>query len=158
MASTNGAHRLVRVNADRLGRERRVFGVMPFSVKVTSTDTGGNLLVIEQHNAFAGGPPRHVHSDQDEWFYVVEGRYMLEVDGQPYELGPGDSIMAPRGLPHTWALSGTEPGRMIIAFQPAGLMEKFFDAACLLPSMATPEELRPLFEAHGMKVVGPPLR
>ena len=117
-----------------------------------------NLLIVEQHNAFPGGPPRHVHRDQDEWFYVVEGRYMLEVDGHPHLLGPGDSVMAPRGVPHTWALDGTEPGRIVIAFQPAGLMDELFDAACQLSGMASPEALRPLFEAHGMQVVGPPLR
>ncbi|HZW99044.1 MAG TPA: cupin domain-containing protein [Trueperaceae bacterium] len=89
---------------------------------------------------------------------MVEGRHMLEVDGHPHLLGPGDSVMAPRGVPHTWALDGTEPGRIVIAFQPAGLMDELFDAACQLSGMASPEALRPLFEAHGMQVVGPPLR
>ena len=77
---TNG-DRGVRVAAkgDRFGRERKVFGVMPFTVKVAAQDSDGRLFVIEQDNAYPGGPPRHVHHEQDEWFYAVRGRYLVEV-------------------------------------------------------------------------------
>lgn len=158
MGTTVGGGVKIRAGEDRFERERKVFGVMPFSVKVSASDTGGHLLVIEQHNAYPGGPPRHVHHDQEEWFYAVEGRYVVEVAGVEHELGPGDSVLAPRGVAHTWALVGEEKGRLLIAFQPAGTMETFFDEACDLNGMPSPEALAPLFEVHGMKVVGPPLR
>ncbi len=144
--------------SDRFQQERRVFGVMPFTVKVAAADTGGELLVIEQANAFPGGPPRHQHHEQDEWFYVVAGKYLVEVAGEMHHLGPGDSIFAPRGVPHGWALDGEEAGRLLIAFQPAGQMEEFFAATADMAGMPSPTELKPLFEAHGMTIVGPPLR
>lgn len=148
---------LVRADRDRFDRERRVFGTMRFSVKVTSADSGDGLFVLEQHNAFRGGPPRHPHHDQEEWFYVVAGHYAIEVDGARHELGPGDALLAPRGVPHTWALVGNAPGRMIVAFSPAGAMEAFFDEASEARGLVTSASMRELFARHGMLLTGAPL-
>lgn len=147
----------IPVGEDRLGRSRSVFGVMPFAIKVSSRDSGGASLVIEQANAYRGGPPRHLHHDQDEWFYVVEGEYVISIGEETHRLMPGDSVLAPRRVPHAWALVGHAPGRMVIAFWPAGRMEEFFDAAVELDDTPAPDVARPLFAAYGMEVVGPPL-
>ncbi len=157
MADVPSKATFVPANADRFGRNRSVFGVMPFTVKTTTADTAGGLFVLEQHNAHLGGPARHVHLDQEEWFYVVTGSYVIEVDGIRHELGPGDSLLAPRGVPHTWALVAEPPGRMIVAFTPAGDMEAFFDEACAMKGAAPTEEMKALFARHGMRVTGPPL-
>jgi len=155
----DGVPTAMRVDAghDRFERTRLVFGVMPFHVKVAASDTAGRCLVVEQDNDYRGGPPRHVHHAQEEWFYVVRGEYAVEVGGHVHRLSAGDAVLAPRGVPHTWALVGPGPGRMVIAFFPAGDMEAFFDAACALPGMAPHAELAGLFERHGMRVAGPPL-
>lgn len=158
MKSNAGNGTLVPRGGDRFGQVRKVFGVLTFTVKVAAADTNGELLVIEQDNAFPGGPPRHVHRDQDEWFYVVAGTYLVEVAGEMHHLGPGDSILAARGVAHSWALDGDEAGRLLITFQPAGLMEEFFAATAGFGGMPSPAVATPLFEAHGMTVVGPPLR
>lgn len=99
-----------------------------------------------------------MHHAQDEWFFVVSGAHVIKIDGELHHLAPGDAVLAPRGVPHGWALDGTEPDPMLIAFQPAGTTEAFFEAASQLPSMPSPEDAAPLFEAHGMTIVGPPLR
>lgn len=147
----------VLANEDRFQRARKVFGVMPFAIKLTARDTGGQSLVLEQANAYRGGPPRHLHLEQDEWFYVVAGEYLVEIGGEPHHLSPGDAVLAPRGVPHSWALTSREGGRLLIAFFPAGQMEAFFDEATKLNGMPPHEELAQLFAAHGMKIVGPPL-
>lgn len=148
---------MVAAGNDRFGRQRSVFGVMPFTVKVSARDSSGACLIIEQANAFRGGPPRHVHRAQEEWFYVVEGRYVISVGDEVYHLGAGDSVLAPRGVPHAWALEGRSPGRLVIAFYPAGKMEEFFDEAATLDGQPALAMARPLFAAHGMEVVGPPI-
>lgn len=158
MANATSKAIFVPANSDRFGRSRSVFGVIPYTVKVTTTDSGGGLFVLEQNNAYLGGPPRHLHLAQEEWFYVVTGSYVVEVDGVEHPLGPGDSLLAPRGVTHTWALVGNAPGRMVVAFSPAGDMEAFFVEASETPNSAPPEQLRDLFERHGMSVIGPPLQ
>lgn len=147
----------VRAGQDRLGSPRTVFGGLRIDAKVPPADSAGDLYVIEHSDEAKGGPPRHVHHAQDEWFYVLEGAYVLEVGEERFELGPGDSVFAPRGVPHVWAHTSEGVGRLIIAFQPAGLMEPFLTALSQSGSAPSPGELRPLFEAHGMTVVGPPL-
>jgi quercetin dioxygenase-like cupin family protein len=147
----------VRAGHDRRARPRAVFGGLRIDAKVLPGDTAGDLYVIEHTDAGRGGPPRHVHHAQDEWFYVLEGSYRLEVGADRYELQPGDAVLAPRGVPHVWAHVGRGPGRLLLAFQPAGQMEAFLDALASLGPAPAAEALRPLFTAHGMTVVGRPL-
>jgi Cupin domain len=64
--------------------------------KVSTLDTNGGLAVCEITYFHKGGPARHLHHEQDEWFYVVEGEYVIEVGEERYELGPRDSVLAPR--------------------------------------------------------------
>ena len=87
---------------------------------------GPGLLVLENTFHAKGGPARHLHVAQDEWFYAVEGEFVLEVGSDRHRLGPGDSLLAPRGVPHVWAHVGDGRGRILIAFAPAGQMEAFF--------------------------------
>ena len=145
---------------DRLGQKRAVFGTLPMVYKVTGRDTGGRLLVIEQENAVKGGPPRHLHHEQDEWFYVIAGDYIVEAGGQTFRLGPGDSVLAPRRVPHLWAHVGEGTGRLLITFLPAGDMEAFFTEATKIKGDASAppaEAMAKLFHDHGMEMVGPPL-
>jgi len=69
---------------------------MSIDFKVSGSDTDGDLFVIENTNDAKGGPPRHLHHEQEEWFYVVDGEYVAEVGEERYRLGPGDSVFAPR--------------------------------------------------------------
>lgn len=148
---------LVPSGGDRFRRRRKIFGSMSIDYKVSSSDTEGDLFVIENTNDSRGGPPRHLHHEQEEWFYVVEGEYVVEIGDERYRLEPGDSLFAPRKVPHVWAHAGGGTGRLIIAFRPAGEMEAFFDAMSRLEGAASREELQRLFRSHGMEVTGPPL-
>ena len=76
-----------------------------------------------------GGPPLHYHYEQDEWFYVMEGEVAFQVGDKRLALNSGESLLAPRRIPHTF--SSTVPSsRLLIAFTPAGKMEQYFrDAA-----------------------------
>jgi mannose-6-phosphate isomerase-like protein (cupin superfamily) len=102
-------------------------------------------------------PPRHLHHDQEEWFYAIEGEYLLEIGDERFELGPGDSVLAPRKVPHVWAFKGKGHCRHIIAFQPAGLMEFFFQELAKINGVPAQEELQRLFHMHGMEINGPPI-
>jgi mannose-6-phosphate isomerase-like protein (cupin superfamily) len=87
--------------------------------KVSTLDTNGGLSVSELIDVEKGGPSRHLHHEQEEWFYVVEGEYVIEVGDERHELGPGDSLLAPREVAHVWAHVGEGRGRLICALQSA---------------------------------------
>jgi mannose-6-phosphate isomerase-like protein (cupin superfamily) len=84
--------------------------------KVLTKDTQGGLFLMEHRNVPQGGPVRHLHYAQEEWFYLIEGnKVVVEVGEERFTLRPGDSILAPRNVPHVWAYVGEKPGRMLVA-------------------------------------------
>ncbi|HJQ28354.1 MAG TPA: cupin domain-containing protein [Rubrobacter sp.] len=126
-------------------------------IKVSTLDTGGALSVAEITSLHKGGPARHLHHEQDEWFYIVEGRYVIEVGEERYELGPGDSLLGPRKVAHAWGHVGEGTGRLIAALQPAGEIEAFFEDLAKLGSTPEREELQRVFSSNGLELAGPPL-
>ncbi len=94
--------------------------------KVGAGESNGALFVIEHENLVKGGPPVHYHLYQDEWFYVIEGEVLFQVGSERKVLRSGESILAPRMIPHGFSSVGEKPGHMLIAFTPAGKMEEFF--------------------------------
>lgn len=147
----------VRAGQDRTGHPRTVFGGLRIDAKVPPEDTAGDLYVVEHTDEAKGGPPRHVHHAQDEWFYVLGGAYRIDVGEERFDVGPGDSVFAPREVPHVWAHVGEGPGRLLIAWQPAGQMEAFLGALAGMGSAPAPAVMAALFASHGMTMLGPPL-
>ena len=148
---------LVRAGADRTGTPHKAARAdSHLDYKVLTAETNGALFLMENRNMVRGGPPRHVHFEQEEWFYFIEGSddVILEIGDEKLRLKPGDSVLAPRAVPHVWAYLGEKPGRMLFAFTPAAKIEDFFNEASR-PDARVGDESR--FERHGMKVVGPPL-
>jgi quercetin dioxygenase-like cupin family protein len=129
-------------------------GVSEISFKVCPEDSGG-VLIIENTFHAPGGPARHLHHDQDEWFYALEGEFLMEVGEERFRLQPGESVLAPRRVPHVWAHAGAGRGRILIAFFPAGQMEVFFRE--VTKENAMPPQDPALWAAHGMALLGPPL-
>ena len=144
---------LVKAGADRFG-EHRGLGVSVIDFKVVPADAHG-LLVLENTFHTRGGPARHLHHNQDEWFYVVEGTFVIEVGQQRYTLQSGDSLLAPREVPHVWAHTGDARGRILVTFMPAGKMEAFFRE--VTKANAMPPQDPALWQAHDMELLGPPL-
>lgn len=147
--------RLIHVPAgrDRFG-ERRGLGISEINFKLVPRDAEG-ALIIENTFHRRGGPARHLHFEQDEWFYAIEGEFVVEVGAQRFELNAGDSLLAPRRMPHVWAFVGEGRGRMLISFLPAGQMEAFFRT--VTQANAMPPQDPALWRAHGMELLGPPL-
>jgi hypothetical protein len=78
-----------------------------------------------------------------------------------FNLKAGDSAFAPRKIPHAFAKISEGDGQMLVLFQPAGSMEDFFKQLSKLGSNVPKDQehtLKQLFEAHGMELVGPPLK
>lgn len=149
-ASSTPDLRVVPAGADRLGSPRSM-GISSLAFKVLSADTGGNLFVIEHSHLVPGGPPLHLHLYQDEWFYVMEGEVAFQVGDRRAQLGPGESVLGPRRVPHAFS-SVAAQSRMLIAFTPGGMMERFFLDGAANPALALTPEFMNRYE---MKWLGP---
>lgn len=93
-------------------------------VRVPPGTTGGVLTSIETINAPGFGPPLHRHRET-EVFYVLEGRYLFEVDGTRFIANTGDVVTAPGGSAHTFVNITDAPARQFIQILP-GLDAKAF--------------------------------
>jgi quercetin dioxygenase-like cupin family protein len=151
--TSKSATAFVPAGQDKFGHHRGLgISVIQFKLTLPGND---DIFILENVFKGKGGPPRHVHPHQDEWFYALEGTFEFEIGTEKIKLGAGDSVTGPRGIPHVWASTGDTGGRILVAFSPAGKMEAFF--AEVTKTNAMPTQDPALWLAHGMQVVGPPL-
>ncbi len=144
----------------RFGTHYKMKGVTlnTLDIKVSGKDTGSDLAVFEQTGLTPkGGPPLHIHPNQDEWFYVIEGEYLFQVGEDKFQMKAGDTIFLPRKVQHAF-IQLTEKGKMIVSYLPAGKMEEFFAVTDKWTKPPSKEEIEKTFADHEMQVVGPPLK
>ena len=144
-------HEPVPSRSDRFG-EQRGLGISVMDFKLATADTEGAVFIIENSFREKGGPPRHMHHEQDEWFYALEGEFQFEIGQERFILHAGDSVLGPRRVPHVWTCAGV--GRILIVFTPAGKMEAFFRE--ITKANAMPAQDPALWRFHGMELLGPP--
>lgn len=144
----------------RFGIHYKMKGVTfnTLDIKISGKDTDNEVAVFEQTGLTPnGGPPLHIHPEQDEWFYVIEGDYLFVVGKDKYQIKAGDTIFLPRKVPHAF-VQLSEKGKMIVSYVPAGKMEAFFAVTDKWTSPPSKEEIVQVFAEHGMQVVGPALK
>ncbi|GAB2558607.1 cupin domain-containing protein [Spirosoma aerophilum] len=147
---------IVKAGESRFGERTPFRGVNPNDLKVSSKDTGGALAIFEYVGKQKTGPSYHVHFDQDEIFYVLEGEYLFQIGDEKMTARSGDTIFGPRNVPHTW-IQLSDTGKLVYQVQPAGKMEEFFSKMSQFKGQPTEEEIQKIHLEHGMKVLGPPL-
>lgn len=158
--ATNRAVKAVSVDAhtDRYGKPLHFLNG-EFICKISGQDTGGGLCIYDTVRRARGGPPMHIHYEQDEWFYVREGEFVVQIGDERFHLAPGDSLLAPRRIPHAFA-NVSETGKLIVAFQPAGSIERIFSEIAVLSHsrMPTLEDWQNVSSPNGVDIIGPPLK
>lgn len=95
-------------------------------IRLHGRDTNGVVSAVETHDVPGGGPPPHIHHREDETFQILEGEYEFTVAGKAILAKQGDTLFAPRGIPHTYRYVGKTPGRLMTVITPAGF-EGFFE-------------------------------
>jgi quercetin dioxygenase-like cupin family protein len=90
-------------------------------------DTGGKYALWEAVVPPGGGPPPHVHSREEEGFYVLEGEITFQIGGERLVAGAGTFANMPVGTPHSFKNEADRPARMLISVAPAGLERMFFE-------------------------------
>lgn len=130
----------------------------------TGEQTGGAYCLAEAVVLPGGGPPPHLHTREEESFYVIEGEITFTVEAETVVGVPGTFVQIPRGTPHAFKNNSTAPARMLIQCAPAGF-ERFMaefatelpspDAPPLPPSPAEIEKLLRVAPGYGIVILPP---
>jgi mannose-6-phosphate isomerase-like protein (cupin superfamily) len=100
-------------------------------------DTNGKYALWEAVVPPGGGPPPHVHSREEEGFYILEGEITLFIGDQRLIASAGMFANMPVGTPHSFKNEGGKPAKMLISVAPAGLEQMFFEVGVPVPPGAT---------------------
>ena len=107
----------------------QVPAIKPFNIDMkvllTSEDTADAMSVIMAWHKPGQGPPDHVHFDQEEIFFIVDGRYELTIDGHTSINGPGTLVFVPRNTVHRFKNVGETPACMLDWTLPGGQDQYF---------------------------------
>ena len=127
--------------------------------KVRAVQTNGMLTVVETIAPPGEGPPLHVHANEDEVLYTLEGTLRFRLDDEVQQASAGTFAFIPRGTAHTWQNLGDAPARLLVVFTPAGEgVERFFERfAELREDEVGLEAFARLASEADTTVVGPPL-
>jgi mannose-6-phosphate isomerase-like protein (cupin superfamily) len=99
----------------------------------TGDDTNGKYAIWEAIVPSGGGPPPHVHSREEEGFYVLEGEITFTIGDKRLVAGAGVFANMPVGTPHSFKNESGKPARTLISVAPAGLEKMFFECGVPLP-------------------------
>ncbi|NJB84352.1 mannose-6-phosphate isomerase-like protein (cupin superfamily) [Lewinella marina] len=134
-------------------------GAITLKFLLSGEQTDGQLAIFEDIVEPGVGPGRHIHHEQDETFFFLEGQFIAEVAGERFEFSPGDVAFIPRGTVHAFKNIGDTPGRLRYIFSPALSIEAMFRAFFAAHEAGTlsMESMADISLLHGQEFVGPPL-
>jgi mannose-6-phosphate isomerase-like protein (cupin superfamily) len=91
-------------------------------IKATQEQTGGHYTLVEVHEPHGAEAPLHVHHQEDEGFWILEGELTFEIGGRTIPAGPGSFLFGPRGVPHRYTVD-RGPARLLYLLSPGGFEE-----------------------------------
>jgi quercetin dioxygenase-like cupin family protein len=134
------------------------------TIKSSAETTGGAVAVIEHLAPQGTGSPLHVHSREDEWFYVIDGELTFWVGGEVSVASAGTFVFGPKRIPHTFTVS-SEQAKFLLVAEPAGF-EAFMRAGAepaerleIPPAPTEPPDIAAmsaLAAEYGIEILGPP--
>jgi len=122
-------------------------------IRVTGAESGGGLMIAEaEHPAGSPPAPLHIHDHEEETLYVLEGRLVVEVDGEEHDAPAGSLILIPRGVAQRFWNPDDVPARYLSIFSPAG-QEGYFRQAYSLDTnhLEYPERLAAIRKKFGLR-------
>lgn len=130
-------------------------GGFRMSVKATDEQTKGAFALLEAEEPAGFGPPLHVHRDAAEAFYILEGEYIIFLDGREASCPAGSFIFIPAGMPHGFRVGGVA-SRKLNLYTPAAMVGYFDEVAdAAKVGEMDPEVLSQIALRYSMEVIGP---
>ena len=137
------------------------------TIKVTAEQTGGRCSLVEILAPDGYEGVLHVHHQEDEGFYILEGEMTFYVGEQTIEAHPGSYLFGPKDVPHAFTVD-SGPARLLFVFSPAGLeglIREMGEPAGSLsippqpegePDEAEMERMVAIAARYGAEILGPP--
>ncbi len=100
------------------GEARWWFGSLT-QIKATAEQTDGHLTLVELEYPAEAVVPLHMHHNEDEGFYILEGGATFQVGDETVEAGAGSFLYGPRDVPHGFR-AGPDGVRLLYLFLPGG--------------------------------------
>jgi mannose-6-phosphate isomerase-like protein (cupin superfamily) len=133
------------------------------TVKAAGAQTRGRLTVVEFLNPPGFAPPLHRHLEEDEMFYLLSGTARIHCGTDDLTAGPGDFVLLPAGLPHTFTVGPDEPLHCLQITTPSGFEHFAAEVSeparqrCLPePAPIDPAALGHAAARHSIEILGPP--
>ena len=139
------------------------------TIRLSSTEGADGLSVLEHQAPPGDSPPLHVHRSEDETFYVLDGELLLKIGETQMAARPGDTLRAPKGVPHTYRVESAAGARWLTIMVGHGF-ESFVRSLGRqaehggLPARSGPpthhevQSLAAQATRYGIDLVGPPLQ
>ncbi|MEJ0088194.1 MAG: cupin domain-containing protein [Limisphaerales bacterium] len=134
------------------------------AILLEAKDTNGQYTVMEATLPPKSGPPSHVHTREDEAFLVLTGEVTFYLGDKTIVLKKGESLYAPRNIPHHFKNTGTEDAVLLETASPAGIEDFFVEAGKPLagrqdrPQPPTAEDIkhmRAIAPNYGLTILPP---
>lgn len=140
----------------RPGEGRSIdLGGFRMSVKATGGERAGSFSLLEADEPAGFGPPLHIHHDAAEAFYVLEGEYIIFVDGREFRCPSGSFIFVPAGIAHGFRV-GAVASRKLNLYAPAAMVGYFDELAAAAKTGGVDEAgLAEIALRYSMEVIGP---
>ncbi len=140
-------------------------GVAPARIKATSAQTGGDYALFDFVVPPNGALPLHIHHNDDETVYVLEGTVTVFCGDQRISAEPGAFVFMPRGIPHGYRSEGGATARVLEFTVPSGLEGLITELSAPATDLSGPppleaqaalvEKLIPVAAKYGLDIVGP---
>jgi mannose-6-phosphate isomerase-like protein (cupin superfamily) len=138
------------------------------TVRVRHDQGEDGISVLESLAPHGDSAPLHVHRTEDELFHVLEGELRMRAGEAEVRIGPGESLLAPKGVPHTYRVESPDGARWLVVTT-GGDFERFvreLSRPAERPELPSPngpptregeEALARAAQRHGIELLGPPL-
>lgn len=130
-------------------------GRFSMTVKATAGGTGGSFTLLEAAEPPHFGPPLHIHHGIAEAFYILEGEYVIFVDGEEFRCPAGSFVFVPAETPHGFVV-GDQASRKLNFYLPASMVGYFDDlSGAMEKGIVSEEERAEIAARHSLEVIGP---
>ncbi|RWA67434.1 cupin domain-containing protein [Mesorhizobium sp.] len=158
---------MTMINSAITGKELLWFNNTLVAIQVSAADGEDGICVIEHRLPYGDSPPLRVHRNEDEIFHIIEGRMRFQINGHERMVGSGETVIAPKGLPHTFKVESPEGAHTLTVTRGSDFetMVRQASRPAERPNLPPPAEPTPemiatltrLCGKNGIDIVGPPM-